>query len=130
MQIQRIETVEHILDKHRDDVRGLRMHDGILAVRVQQDFVQAHLHCARAHELCSLRTNHRASKFFISSLEISAETFQLKRPERALTVHPVRSTPLSPLLGGIGSFSKADARASVDRVEDHASLRMVDREVA
>lgn len=40
-----IQLVDDVLHERRDDVRGLRVHDCILAIGVQQDFVQALLKC-------------------------------------------------------------------------------------
>lgn len=52
-----IQPVEDLLHECCDDVRNLRVHDGILCVDVQEHLVQALLYRVRADELCSLRVD-------------------------------------------------------------------------
>jgi hypothetical protein len=49
-----IQLVDDVLHERYDHVGSLCVHDGIFALCVQQDFVQAPLHGVRAHELRSL----------------------------------------------------------------------------
>jgi hypothetical protein len=67
-----IQLVDGVLHERCDHVRGLCVHDGILALCVQQDFVQARLHSVRAHELRSL-CGDRLFKSALRSLMIWCE---------------------------------------------------------
>jgi hypothetical protein len=50
-----IQLVEDLLHEPRDQMRDLRVHNGVLAIRVKQHFIQAPLNGVRSEELRSLR---------------------------------------------------------------------------
>ena len=52
VKVHGIQFVDDVLHECFDHVRGLRVHDSILTLCVQQRFVQAPLHCVRTHVAC------------------------------------------------------------------------------